>query len=65
MGVMVKILLLNLVIWIGFDGAIGDCPPTGDWFTCNDGVCIAKVWKCDGQKDCLDNLQCNFLRPTL
>ena len=25
-----------------------------DWFRCNDGVCIAKVWKCDGEKDCLD-----------
>ena len=53
MGVMVKTLLLTLVIWIGFDGAIGDCKPK-DWFRCNDGVCIAKVWKCDGEKDCLD-----------
>ena len=30
-----------------------DCRPD-DWFRCNDGVCIAKVWKCDGKKDCLD-----------
>ena len=30
-----------------------DCRPD-DWFRCNDGVCIAKVWKCDGEKDCLD-----------
>ena len=26
----------------------------GDWFRCNDGVRIAKVWKCDGENDCLD-----------
>ena len=52
MGVIIKTLLLSLAIWIGFDGAIGDCGP--DWYRCNDGVCIAKVWKCDGEKDCLD-----------
>ena len=57
MGVLVRTLLLFLAIWIWLDGAIGDidehCNPI-EWFRCNDGVCIAKVWKCDGELDCLD-----------
>ena len=32
---------------------ISDCS-VDDWFRCNDGICIVKVWKCDGEKDCLD-----------
>ena len=57
MGILVRTLLLFLAIWIWLDGAIGDidehCNPI-EWFRCNDGVCIAKVWKCDGELDCLD-----------
>ena len=57
MGVLVRTLLLFLAIWIWLDGAIGDidenCNPI-EWFRCNDGVCIPKVWKCDGDKNCLD-----------
>ena len=24
------------------------------WFRCNDNTCVAKRWRCDGEKDCAD-----------
>ena len=31
----------------------GTC--TGDQFTCSNGLCVPKLWKCDGDDDCGDN----------
>ena len=30
-----------------------ECKPE-EWFTCSDGLCITKLWRCDGDRDCLD-----------
>ena len=29
------------------------CNPN-EWFTCNNGFCITKQWRCDGEPDCND-----------
>ena len=30
-----------------------DCKPD-EWFTCDDGLCVTKHWRCDGEPDCTD-----------
>ena len=39
--------MLNIIVIEGCDQAI--------YFTCNNGDCIKKFWKCDGDNDCSDN----------
>ena len=29
------------------------CKPD-EWFKCNDGLCVTKHWRCDGEPDCMD-----------
>ena len=29
------------------------CEPD-KWFKCNDGLCVRKYWRCDGEPDCMD-----------
>ena len=29
------------------------CKPD-EWFKCNDGFCVPKDWRCDGEPDCMD-----------
>merc|ERR1712168_1471281 len=29
------------------------CNPD-EWFKCNDGLCVTKRWRCDGEPDCVD-----------
>ena len=34
-------------------GFEAQCEPD-KWFKCNDGLCVTKHWRCDGEPDCND-----------
>ena len=34
-------------------GNARNCDPAR-WFKCDDGTCVSKTWKCDGEADCTD-----------
>ena len=34
-------------------GNARNCDPAR-WFKCDDGTCVSKTWKCDGEVDCTD-----------
>ena len=34
-------------------GNARNCDPA-QWFKCDDGTCVSKTWKCDGEADCTD-----------
>ena len=46
-------LLALLILGTYVPSVEPDCQ-SNDWFQCKDGICITKVWKCDGVKHCLD-----------
>ena len=47
-------LLLALLILGTYVASVEPECQSDNWFQCKDGICITKVWKCDGVKHCLD-----------
>ena len=48
--------ILHFSILILTTTALGNarnCDPAS-WFKCDDGTCVSKTWKCDGEADCTD-----------
>ena len=55
--IAVLLLLCTLVKFsdAGWFGTFeSDCSKPNEGFTCNDGRCVAKHWRCDGTPDCTD-----------
>ena len=47
--------LCTMVIFLcgAAHGFEAQCEPD-KWFKCNDGLCVRKYWRCDGEPDCMD-----------
>ena len=47
--------LFTVVIFLSgaAHGFEAQCEPD-KWFKCNDGLCVTKHWRCDGEPDCMD-----------
>ena len=48
-----KILQLYIIILTTSFCNARNCDPAR-WFKCDDGTCVSKIWKCDGETDCTD-----------
>jgi len=51
---LVILFFLSGVIHGGFGEYEPQCNPD-EWFKCNDGLCVTKSWRCDGEADCVDH----------
>jgi integrin beta 2 len=47
------ILFFLIGVTLGFEQFEPQCSPD-EWFKCNDGLCVTKRWRCDGEPDCVD-----------
>ena len=48
---MKLLIFLGLLVFAsGFEPQCSE----DEWFKCNDGLCVTKEWRCDGEPDCVD-----------